>query len=292
MSYDLMMRRKKAGQDFLRRGDAVSAEKAFLDALTEAEKFHQPNAYTMLMLRTVGVYYFALTQFDRAREYLLQSLALERQLYGSESLEAASGLNLMGLLYQYMEDYERAEAAYVEALAIQQKAAFARYPGASSKTHHMSLHHLSIVKCLQGRFEEALHLCQQAAEEVGRIVGPGGRDLSSEFQNLSVGCCLGGRHVDGLATCRWMLNLCAQELQREFLGSVVREGLGGISDRPAHLSPEDDLLVHLYHEAWRPAEIGRVAPTAGGKPAPGPEKDEGTVGPEGQDLWRPGKAPR
>lgn len=293
MSYDLMMRRKGAGKDSLRKGDFAAAETDFLAALAEARKFHQPNAYTVLMLRTVGVYYFALTRFAEARDYFLESLTIERQIFGAESLEAASGLNLMGLLYQFVEDYDRAEEAYTEALAIQKNAAFAKIPSTSTKTHYMSLHHLSIIKCIQGKSGEALRLCQQASEEVGRILGPGGRDLTSEFQSLSVECCHGGRHHDGLATCRWMLNLCAQELQREFLGAVICAG-SGIRNRPAHLSPESDILAYLYEEAWRPAVIGRLASGLIRNDPHTRLKEESEGGPceDGPDLWRPRKASR
>jgi tetratricopeptide (TPR) repeat protein len=289
---------KKEGEGYLRQGDYASAEKAFLAALAEAEKSHQPNAYTILQLKVVGVFYFAMGQLPKAEDYLKRALSFERLRFGPESLEICSGLNLMGLLSHVMQQYEAAEHAYQEALQIQEKTAFAKVPEANSRTFHMSLHHLAMVYCTQGRGTEALSLCKQASDRIGKISGPGGRDLSIDFQNIAVNCCLEGRQNEAFQTCQWMLDLCFRELQREFLGIIIEKGgLGSLGARPDHLKQDEETLEYLYHEVWRPVEQyqkSTVTAPSGKGISPKQRKESVTTPtvelpqPDSEDYWRPG----
>ncbi len=286
-----MMQHRKKADAALRKHDYAAAEKAFLAALEEAEKGHQPNAYVVLQMKTLGVFYFSRGRLEQAEEYLQRSLALERQLFGPDSLEVCSALNLVGLLYHVRQKYDRAEEAYKEALEIQERAAYSRIPEANSKTFHMSLHHLAMVYCTQGKVEQALVICRQASERIGKITGPGGRNLTIDFQNVSVNCCAEGRQTEAFETCQWMLDLCFKELQREFLGYVIDEGgLGRLGSKPSHLSADGDSLAYLYHEAWRPAEIYRQAP---GQVQPREKHQDDAAGqtmsPDHEDYWRPEK---
>jgi tetratricopeptide (TPR) repeat protein len=286
-----MMQHRKKADAALRKHDYAAAEKAFLAALEEAESGHQPNAYKVLQLKTLGVFYFSRGRLEEAEDCLQRALASERQLLGPESLEICSGLNLIGLLYHVRRRFDRAEEAYKEALEIQERAAFSRIPEANSKTYHMSLHHLAMVYCTQGKVEQALGICRQASERIGKITGPGGRNLAIDFQNVSVNCCAEGRQTEALETCQWMLDLCFKELQREFLGNVVDQGgLGQLGAKPSHLPADVDSLAYLYHEAWRPAEIYRQAP---GQVQPQEKSREDAPGqpmsPDREDYWRPEK---
>lgn len=291
MNYALMMQHRKKADASLRKRDFAAAETALLAAVAEAETSPQPNAYKVLQLKTLGVFYFSRGRLEETEEYLQRASAAERQLYGRDSLEVCSGLNLLGLLYHVRKRYDRAEEAYLEALEIQKRAAFSRTPEANSKTYHMSLHHLAMVYCTQGKVEQAIDLCRQASERIGKISGPGGRDLTVDFQNISINCCAEGRQREALETCQWMLDLCFKELQREFLGNVIDEGgLGQLGVKPSHLSAEVESLALLYHEVWRPGEIHREAPGQIQVQEP-PRKDAPgqSMGPSSEDFWRPEK---
>ncbi len=291
MNYALMMQHRKKADAALRKHDFAAAEKAFLEALDEAVTGPQPNAYAVLQLKTLGVFYFSRGRLEEAEDYLQRALATERQLLGSGSLEICSGLNLIGLLYHVRQRFDRAEEAYKEALEIQERAAYARVPGASAKTYHMSLHHLAMVYCSQGKVEQAVGICQQASGRIGQIAGPGGRNLAVDFQNLSVNCCAGGRPDEALETCQWMLDLCFKELQREFLGSVIDEGgLGQLGAKPSHLSVEVDSLAYLYTEVWRPAGSYSQAPGQTQSLEKSREETPGQpISPDHEDFWRPEK---
>lgn len=289
MDYSRMMKSRKSGESYIRKGEYQKAEESFLAALKEAETAHQPNAYTIHQLKTVGVFHFALGRLAEAESHLSRALSLERLLLGPDSLEICSSLNLIGLLYHVMQDYSRAESAYKEALEIQEKAAFSKVPKGNSKTYHMSLHHLAMVYCSQGRIEEAFEICRKASDRIGKITGPGGRNLAIDFQTLSVNCCAEGRQSEALETCQWMLDLCCQELQREFLGQVIGDGgLGRIGFKPSHLPSESESLAYLYHEAWRPAPIYRKDKRVSKSKSSAKESDnseESAV--ESEDFWRP-----
>ncbi len=286
-----MMQHRKKANAALRKHDYTAAEKAFRAALEEAETGHQPNAYAVLQLKTLGVFYFSRGRLEEAEDYLQRALTAERQLFGPESLEICNGLNLIGLLYHVRKRYDRAEEAYKEALQIQERAAFARIPETNSKTFHMSLHHLAMVYCAQEKLEKALDICRQASERIGKITGPGGRNLAIDFQNVSVNCCIEGRQTEAFETCQWMLDLCFKELQREFLGCVIDEGgLGQLGAKPSHLSADGDSLAYLYHEVWRPAEIYRVAPNQIRPQDKFSEQAPGqSMNPDHEDYWRPEK---
>ncbi|KXK28122.1 MAG: Tetratricopeptide repeat protein [Candidatus Hinthialibacteria bacterium OLB16] len=289
VDYSRMMENRKAGEKSLRKGDYTKAEESFLAALREAETAHQPNAYTIHQLKTIGVFFFALGRLPEAENYLSRALTQERLLLGAESLEICSSLNLIGLLYHVMQDYSRAESAYREALEIQEKAAFAKVPKANTKIYHMSLHHLAMVYCFQRRIDDALEVCRQASDRIGNITGPGGRNLAIDFQNIAVNCCAEGHETEALETCQWMLDLCFQELQREFLKHVIGEGgLGRIGFKPSHLPSETDALANLYREAWRPAPIYRQDKGSSRSKRAAKESSKPSDLPaEHEDYWRP-----
>jgi len=84
-------------------------------ALVQAELQGEPASQARLLFK-IGDVYNALGEYGAAIEAAKGALRLRRDLYGSESLQAAHALSALGLSQHYAGRYDEAEASFLEAL--------------------------------------------------------------------------------------------------------------------------------------------------------------------------------
>ncbi|HOJ61580.1 MAG TPA: tetratricopeptide repeat protein [bacterium] len=286
MSYAALAQSVEAGKHRFREGHYHEAEQCFLTALQETEAYPPPNAYHAQQLKLLGVFYFAVGQFEKAVDFLQRSLALERNLYGLSDLVVCKSLDHLGLVYHLNGQYAPAVRAYEEALAIVRKAPFQKLPQVDSKLHYLTLHLLAMAHCAQGEPEKAAALCRTAAEEIGETTGPA-RDMIMDLHGVVVRYCGQDANADSEAACQWLLRRFSEQLQKETLGAVVQEGYRAPQPR-GDLKGVHDLLS-LCDDVWRPGIISRdeipstnqVIPRSSSPPV------ENRLAAPAEDSWRP-----
>jgi tetratricopeptide (TPR) repeat protein len=122
-----------------------------------------------VVLFTFGLFHFGL--FNKAGSYLLErgqyseaemllsrALSICKQLFGAASLETASSLHDLALLYSAQCKYSQAEHLYQQALEIQEKIYgehLFRLLGSPRPDIVDSLHNLAVLYIMQGKFEQA-----------------------------------------------------------------------------------------------------------------------------------------
>ncbi len=255
MSYAALAQSVEAGKRRFVEGHYQEAEQCFITALREAETYARPNAYYAQQLKLLGVFYHAVGQAGKAVDFLLRSLAMERNLYGPSDLVVCKSLNHLGLVYHLNGQYPQAAGAYEEALAIVVKAPFQKIPQVDSKLHYLTLHLLAMAQCAQGEQEKAAALCRKASEEIGETTGPA-RDMIMELHGVVARYCDRNERADSEAACHWMLRRFGEQLQKETLGAVVQEGFRAPKPRGVTLGAVQELLS-LYDDVWRPGMISK-----------------------------------
>ena len=86
-------------------------------ALVRRELQGEPASQARLLFK-IGDVYNALGEYGAAIEAVKSALTLRRDLYGSDSLQAAHALSTLGLTQHYAGRYDEAEASFLEALGI------------------------------------------------------------------------------------------------------------------------------------------------------------------------------
>ncbi len=179
---------------------------------------------------TIGNSYRSLGRFEEAEGQLRTALDSRRARFGEESLEAAQGLNALGLLRRDQGALEEAERLFQEALAIRR-----RELGGEDLEVAQSLQNLGILSMRAGELDEA-------ESRIGEAM---------EIRRAQ----LGDSHVD-VAMCRYQL----AEIARERGDLVASEGLhrNALDARRSGLHPRHpDLARSLL-------ALGRVLNESGG----------------------------
>ena len=198
-------------------------------------------------------------EFKDAEPYLNHSLEMERAILGQENMQLCKSLNHLGLFYQIQGDLVKAEQTYARILQIMEKMQFAKRPESDSNLNYLSRHLLAMVYCAEGKRDEALGVCKDTEDSVVKNTGPGGRDISMDLHGVALRYCTENHYQEAQRTCKWLLHVFAEKLQKEYLGAVVQGE--GISVRKLQimeemLQPSFELLAR-YDDVWRPSEIFR-----------------------------------
>ncbi len=208
-------------------------------ARIENELADQPEVQGRL-LGTVGQVHHALGRYEEAEELTGRALLLQREALGSEHLDVARSLDMLGTILHDRGDYDGSESRYREALELRR-----RLRGESPELAE-SLNHLAITLQARGDAEGAEPLYRQALELNRRLLGDDHPETAWSLNSL--GWCI---HAQGrLAE--------AEPLYREAL-ALQRRHLGDVHPDVAHtLNNLAGVRFHLgdYAEAeglWREA---------------------------------------
>jgi serine/threonine-protein kinase len=147
----------------------------------ESELGEQPEVQAEIT-GVVGMLYRELGLYDQADGLLTRSLDQNRSLYGRESLEAAAALDrLAGVLHWGRGDYEGAEAAHREVLALRE-----RLLGSDDPLVAESLTSLAAVVSDEGDYEEAIALHRRALAIDRAAYGDDSEQTATDLANLAV----------------------------------------------------------------------------------------------------------
>ncbi len=164
-------------------GQDTTMLRAMLDLTAERvgkEMTNQPAVEAELRSLT-GKLYQQIGNYGRAEEMHRVALAINREIFGSESPEAATSLNSLGLALMAERKLSEAEKVVGEALAIRRK--LFGYENADTAT---SLNDLSAVYRDEGRFKEAEPRARQALEIRQKLFGKEHLDVADSLRNLCV----------------------------------------------------------------------------------------------------------
>jgi tetratricopeptide (TPR) repeat protein len=117
-------------------------------------------------------------QIDQAISTWQKAIALQEKL--NLSLELATSLNSLGLLYDYQGKYSKAEPLYLRSLEILERELGAEHPDVAT-----SLNNLAEIYNSQGQFSEAEPLYLRSLEIRERELGAEHPDVATSLNNLA-----------------------------------------------------------------------------------------------------------
>ncbi len=122
----------EAGNDAHEKGNYAEAEKQFLAALREAEKFGPEDPRLAASLNDLALLYYTQGKNAEAEPLYQRALAIWEKVLGPEHPDVAYSLNNLAILYQVQGRYEEAETHFVWALAIREDALGLDHPSVAA----------------------------------------------------------------------------------------------------------------------------------------------------------------
>jgi serine/threonine protein kinase/tetratricopeptide (TPR) repeat protein len=135
----------------------------------------------------IGKLYEEIGNAGKGEEMARRALEIRRKRFGSDSLEAAASLNLLGLQLMAQHKLPQAEQAHGEALAIRR-----RRLGDENVDTATSLNDLAAVYRDQDKFAAAKDMAEKALAIRERLLGPEHLDVADSLRNLAI--ILGGQN--------------------------------------------------------------------------------------------------
>ncbi len=122
------------------QADYAEAEKLFLAALKEAEKFGEQDPRLATSLNNLALLYDAQGKYAQAEPLYRRALAIREKALGPEHPDLATDLNNLALLYRAQGKYAQAEPLSRRALAIWEKALGPDHPQVATTLNNLALH--------------------------------------------------------------------------------------------------------------------------------------------------------
>ena len=154
---DLLVETVRATSPLESRGSPVTANEVFVTFAEKLPALEDPPDIKASMLNTVGLVFFELGNYDRARPLLREASELWRKERRPDPKEMAESLSNFGMVLKTEEQFEAAQAHFLEALRIQRQ----RGDSAGEATNLM---HLADLLALRGNYQEAEPLARQALQ--------------------------------------------------------------------------------------------------------------------------------
>lgn len=127
--------------------------------------------------RMLGSTYMAMGLHEKAGPELDHALDLAQRAFGRNSEQAAMAWNDLGELNRFRGNFEKAEAAYNEAIRIQNS-----LPRGMATAQ--SFNNLGLLKQAQGNFDEALELQQKSLKMRLSLFGRSDPEVATSYNNL------------------------------------------------------------------------------------------------------------
>jgi tetratricopeptide (TPR) repeat protein len=241
----------QAGDKAYREGNYAEAEKQFMAALKEAEKFLPDDPRIAASLNNLGNVYRVLGRYQEAEEYIKRALVAAKNAFGFNHPNVASTLNCLGLLYNLQERYAESEELHKQAVVIREKALGPEHPDFATDLNNLaesyrlqgkiteaevthrrailirekmgpehsdlgqSLNNLSVVLNNQGRCIEAKILSKRATEIYEKTLGPDHPELATSLNNLALVYANQGKYSDAESLFKRALTICEKALGPE-----------------------------------------------------------------------------
>ncbi len=170
-----------AGQEAYEQARYAEAEKAWLLALKEAEKFGQQDFRLATSLNNLATVYQAQWKFQEAETLLMRALAIDEKTLGPEHPATVISLSNLAVLYRYQGKYAEAEPLLKRALAIREKPLGPEHPDVAT-----SIINLANLYRDQGKYAEAEALYQRALEILEKALGPEHLDVAGSLASQAL----------------------------------------------------------------------------------------------------------
>jgi tetratricopeptide (TPR) repeat protein len=125
------------------------------------------------LANTLGFHLHMVSDYEGARSYFQQALAIRQKVLGPAHPDTAGSLNNLGFLLQAMGDYEGARPYYEGALAIRQKVLGPAHPDTAR-----SLNNLGALLDTMGDYEGARPYYEGALAINEKVLGPAHPDTA------------------------------------------------------------------------------------------------------------------
>jgi tetratricopeptide (TPR) repeat protein len=173
-------RHMDAGKSAYRQRRYAEAQKEFLTALQEAEKFGTRDPRLARTLNDLAAVYSTQEKYAEAESLYYRALEILKNALGAEHPDLATTLNNVAVLYDAQGRYSEAEALYRRALAIDEKALGPEHGDIAT-----DLHNLAALYENQGKYTEAEPLYLRALAIDEKVLGPDHPIVGVDLENYS-----------------------------------------------------------------------------------------------------------
>ena len=160
--------------------DFAEAEKQYVAALKEAEKFGPQDARLINSLDSLASLYEAQGKWVEAEPLYQRTVAIQENLLGLEHPDVADNLNNLAIVYKAQGKYSEAEPLYKRALAIREKANGPDHPDVAE-----SLDNLAMVYKTEGNYVEAETLYKRSLAMWENALGPEHLKVGTTLENYA-----------------------------------------------------------------------------------------------------------
>lgn len=216
------------GRAAIARADYAQAERLFGEALAIWRSLGPPyEGHAASTLVNMGE---ALSQAGKRHESITaleQALLLNRSSLGPKHTRTVFTLNSLGHAYQFVNELERSEAVFAEALAIEREL----YP--NDALVGQTLLGISLLRRRQERFDEALQVGEASLRALLQARGEASTEAAVAYENVAALHLLSGRPVRAIPLFRKARFMYEKALgaSSPVLASVIsQEGLALLED--------------------------------------------------------------
>lgn len=165
---------RESGEKEYQEGRFAEAEKMFLAALHEAEKFGPEDPRLARTLNNLAFLYVTQDQYAEAEPLLKRALAIRQQALGTEPAEVATSLNNLAALYGAQGEFEKAEPLYQQAIRILETA-----QGPDRLDLATAMSNLALLYEAREDYGKADVLYQEALTVMEKVLGPDHPDVAT-----------------------------------------------------------------------------------------------------------------
>ena len=169
----------EAGSNAYEQGQYADAEKAWIAALEEAEKFGPRDPRLATSLNNLAILYDAQGKYAETEPLYKRALAIAEKTLGPDHLQVAIFLNNLADLYRLQGRYAESEPLSKRALAIE-KVLGPDHPQAAT-----TLNNLALLYQDQGQYEEAELLYKRSLAIREKALGPHHPEVATSLNNLA-----------------------------------------------------------------------------------------------------------
>lgn len=131
--------------------------------------------------KTIGKTFTNLGEFDQAKPHLLQSVSLNKKVYGEESFQTGESLHELALYYHWIGDLNLADSLYLKSINV-----FRKNKNTPPRSLASALNDFGTLKQDQALYDESLNLLKEAYNIFIKEFGEKDRDVASTLNNLAL----------------------------------------------------------------------------------------------------------
>lgn len=170
------------GQIYKQRGDFTTALKLYEEALAIQRTITDANndATIALTMSNIGLIHYQSRRYEAALEMYQEALRIRREVFGEESLDAASCLNSIGLVLFKLGLQEMALESFSESLRIRRS-----IQGTCHRDIAIVLYNIATIQLDLGNDEEAIQCYKETLRVEKAALGPRHEDVMTTLEYLA-----------------------------------------------------------------------------------------------------------